>query len=96
MTENNNNTNIINYATKSVCSKNIKFELENGIVKNVYFQGGCDGNLKGISSLVEGLPATSVIEKLKGLKCGQRPTSCPDQLATALENALINENLVKN
>ncbi len=78
------------YIPTSVCSKKINFELEDGIVKNVMFEGGCNGNLKGISALVDGLPATSVISKLKGVTCGKRPTSCPDQLAKALEEAISN------
>ncbi len=76
------------YKTNGTCSRKIDFELENGIVKNVSFFGGCNGNLKGISALVEGKPATEVIETLKGIKCGFKPTSCPDQLAKALEEAL--------
>ncbi len=76
------------YHTRGTCSRQIEFELDNGIVKNVSFFGGCNGNLKGISALVEGKPAKDVIETLKGIKCGFKPTSCPDQLAKALEEAL--------
>lgn len=76
------------YKTRGTCSRQIDFELENGIVKNVTFFGGCNGNLKGIGALVEGKPAQEVIEILKGIKCGFKPTSCPDQLALALEKAL--------
>lgn len=79
------------YKTKGVCSGQIDFELENGIVKNVVFYGGCNGNLKGISALVEGKPAVEVIDTLKGIKCGFKQTSCPDQLAKALSEALDNE-----
>lgn len=79
------------YKTKGVCSGQIDFELENGIVKNVVFYGGCNGNLKGISALVEGKPAAEVIDTLKGIKCGFKQTSCPDQLAKALSEALDNE-----
>ena len=74
------------YNTKNVCSKTINFDIENNIVKNVSFKNGCNGNLKWISSLVEGLDVDTVIEKLKGINCGQKGTSCPDQLANALEN----------
>lgn len=80
------------YKTRGTCSRQIDFELENGIVKNVSFFGGCNGNLKGIGALVEGRPAEEVIELLKGMKCGFKNTSCPDQLALALEKALDDEN----
>lgn len=80
------------YKTRGTCSRQIDFELDNGIVKNVSFFGGCNGNLKGIGALVEGRPAEEVIELLKGMKCGFKPTSCPDQLAQALEKALNDEN----
>ena len=80
------------YKTRGTCSRQIDFELENGIVKNVSFFGGCNGNLKGIGALVEGRPAQEVISILKGMKCGFKQTSCPDQLAQALEKALNGEN----
>lgn len=80
------------YKTRGTCSRQIDFELENGIVKNVTFFGGCNGNLKGIGALVEGKPAQEVIDILKGIKCGFKPTSCPDQLALALEKALNDES----
>ncbi len=76
------------YRTKGVCSQKITFNLENGIVTDVSFYGGCNGNLKGIAKLVEGMKAEDVIEKIKGTTCGFKRTSCPDQLATALEEAL--------
>lgn len=78
------------YKTKGTCSREISFELEDGIVKNVSFLGGCNGNLKGISKLVEGQSAEELIERLAGIKCGFKSTSCPDQLATALKEALKN------
>ena len=80
-----------NFDTKGVCAKNIEFELDGDIVKNVKFNGGCNGNLKGIASLVEGLKAEDVIKKLEGLTCHSKETSCPDQLAQALKEALINK-----
>ena len=80
------------YKTRGTCARQIDFELENGIVKNVSFFGGCNGNLKGIGALVEGRPAEEVIATLKGIKCGFKPTSCPDQLAQALEKALDDAN----
>lgn len=79
------------YATKGTCSRFIDFDLEDGIVKNVSFTGGCNGNLKGIGSLVEGMKAEDAIKKLSGITCGMKATSCPDQLARALEAALAGE-----
>ncbi len=78
------------YKTKGTCSREINFELEDGIVKNVSFVGGCNGNLQGISKLAEGKPAEQLIETLEGIKCGFKGTSCPDQLAAALKEALKN------
>ena len=76
------------YKTEGTCSKFIEFEIENGLVHNVVFLGGCNGNLQGISKLVEGRPAEEVIAQLQGISCSGGPTSCPDQLATALREAL--------
>lgn len=76
------------YKTKGTCSQRIFFEIEDGKVKNVEFVGGCNGNLKGISSLIDGMDAEEVIKKLEGICCGSKSTSCPDQLATALKEAL--------
>ncbi len=73
------------YRTAGTCSQAIEFEVVDGILKNVTFYGGCDGNLKGICSLVEGMQVTEVISRLKGIRCGMKSTSCPDQLAQALE-----------
>ena len=78
------------YKTSGTCSQLINFDLVDGTVSNVSFVGGCNGNLQGIGKLVEGMKAEEVIDRLKGIKCGMRPTSCPDQLAKALE-AAINE-----
>lgn len=80
------------YYTKGTCSRKIDFTLENHIVKNVRFTNGCNGNTAGISRLVEGMNVYDVISKLKGIHCGMRPTSCPDQLAVALEEALEQES----
>jgi len=76
------------YTPRGTCSRRMTVELEDGIIKNVAIEGGCSGNLQGISSLVIGMKATDAIEKLRGIKCGPRPTSCPDQLSIALEKAL--------
>ena len=76
------------YRTKGTCSSAIDIELDNGIIKSVHFTGGCNGNLQGISRLVEGMPAKEAISRLKGIKCGFKKTSCPDQLAHALKEAV--------
>lgn len=73
------------YKTQGVCSSKINYEVVDGKVQNVSFVGGCNGNLQGISKLVEGMDVDEVINKLKGTKCGFKSTSCPDQLAKALE-----------
>ena len=78
------------YTTRGTCSRKISFDLEDGIVKNVNFVGGCNGNTKGISQLVDGMQAEDVIKKLEGTQCGFRGTSCPDQLARALRAALAD------
>ena len=76
------------YRPTGVCSTQIDLELEDGIIQSVAFTGGCNGNLKGISSLVKGMPAKEAIERLQGTTCGSKPTSCPDQLSKALTEAL--------
>ena len=78
------------YKTRGTCSAAIDLEVENGIIKHADFIGGCPGNTKGISMLVQGMSATEAIKRLKGITCGTKPTSCPDQLAHALEEALKN------
>lgn len=75
------------YKTRGTCASKIILEIEDGIVADVRFIGGCSGNTQGVSTLAKGLPVDSVIKKLKGIKCGMKPTSCPDQLALALEAA---------
>ena len=75
------------YKTTGTCSKQIDFDVEDNKVYNVKFLGGCNGNLQGIAALVEGQDINTVIEKVKGIKCGFKETSCPDQLAKALEEA---------
>ena len=79
------------YTTKGVCARQITFETENGIVRNVRFHGGCNGNTQGIASLVEGMEINDVIKRLKGTDCNGKRTSCPDQLANALELTLNKE-----
>ena len=79
------------YKTKGVCSAQIDFTIEDGIVKNVVYYGGCNGNLQGIGKLVEGMPVEEVIKRLEGIGCGYKNTSCPDQLSKALKEALEKE-----
>ena len=79
------------YNTKGTCSTQITFDLTDGIVSNVSFVRGCNGNLKAIGKLVEGMEAEKLISILKGNTCGFRSTSCADQLATAVENALKDQ-----
>ena len=79
------------FKPKRVCSVSIKFDLDNGIISNVSFMGGCDGNLKAISKLVDGMEATRVIEILRGNDCRGRGTSCADQLAQGIELALYEQ-----
>ncbi len=76
---------IMKYQTKGTCSTSIDIEVENGKIKFVEFFGGCNGNLKGIASLVTGMNVDEAISKLKGIRCGFKTTSCPDQLAQARE-----------
>lgn len=75
------------YKTKGTCSQRILFEIEDNKLTNVQYIGGCNGNLKGISALVEGMDVDEVISRLEGTKCGMKDTSCPDQLARALKQA---------
>ena len=78
------------YKTSGTCSQLIQFEVENNIIQSVSFTGGCNGNLIGISALVSGMNVDDAISKLKGIKCGLKNTSCPDQLAHALEQYKAN------
>ena len=75
------------YKTQGTCSSQIEFELDGNVVKNVKFHGGCNGNLKGISALVEGMTVEEVQQRLAGITCGFKRTSCPDQLAQAVAKA---------
>lgn len=76
------------YKTTGTCSQAIDVEVENGIITHVKFIGGCNGNTQGVAALVTGMKATDAIEKLEGIQCGMRSTSCPDQLAKALKQLL--------
>ena len=79
---------IINYLPKGVCSRQINVEIEDGVLKDVEYIGGCNGNLKGIAALVKGMKVEDVIDKLENIKCGMKNTSCPDQLAQALKQTI--------
>jgi len=76
---------VYSYTPQGVCSRKITIDIEDGIIKKVQFEGGCHGNTQGVAILCEGRTVDEVIEKLKGIQCGYRGTSCPDQLAIALE-----------
>ena len=73
------------HQNKGTCSRSVLFEIEDGKVKNVQYMGGCNGNLKGIGALVEGMEVDEAIRRLEGIQCGMKATSCPDQLAQALK-----------
>ena len=78
----------ITYRPKGVCSRLMRVEVEDGIIRQVEVQGGCSGNLQGISRLLVGMPVQQAIERMEGVRFGSKPTSCPDQLAKALRQAL--------
>lgn len=75
----------ITYATKGVCSRKIDIDVRDGVIVKVAFLGGCSGNTQGLCALLEGMTVEDAIKRLEGIKCGPRPTSCPDQLANALK-----------
>lgn len=79
------------YKTQGTCSSQINLDVENGVINNVEFFGGCNGNLQGISRLVQGMKCEDAIARLEGIKCGFKSTSCPDQLATALK-LIVQQN----
>ncbi|HIT57095.1 MAG TPA: TIGR03905 family TSCPD domain-containing protein [Candidatus Galloscillospira stercoripullorum] len=79
----------IDYKTKGTCSSRMIIEVEDGKIRSLQVIGGCNGNLKGLSALVTGMDVKEVISRLEGIKCGFKPTSCPDQLATALKETAI-------
>ena len=78
------------YKTQGVCASSIDIEMDGNIVKSVKFTGGCNGNLQGIAALVKDMPAEDIVARLRGIRCGFKNTSCPDQLAQALESILAN------
>ena len=79
------------YKTQGVCSSLIDIEMNGDIIESVKFTGGCNGNLQGISALVKGMSAQDAISRLRGIRCGFKTTSCPDQLAQALESIIANK-----
>ena len=79
------------YKTSGTCSSKILFDIDDGIVHDLEYIGGCNGNLQGLSRLVEGMPVDEVISRVQGIHCGGKPTSCPDQLSIALTEALEKE-----
>ncbi len=85
---------IYTYDTKGTCSKQIIINVENGIVKDLEFIGGCSGNTKGIAALVKGMKPEDIIKKCKGIDCAGRGTSCPDQLAKAMEEMLVTTGTI--
>lgn len=78
----------IEYKTRGTCSRMVIVDVEDGIIKDCKFVGGCAGNTAGVAALVVGMKAEDAIERLKGIKCGFKPTSCPDQLSLALAEAI--------
>ena len=81
-----------NYRPKGVCSQMMQIEVEDGVVKQLSVMGGCNGNLQGIGQLVQGMKVDDVITRLEGIRCGRKPTSCPDQLAQALKQIKAEAN----
>lgn len=79
------------FKTKGVCASSLEFDVEDGVVKNVSFLGGCDGNHKGLAALAEGMTPDEAAKRLKGITCGMRNSSCPDQLSLALEEFMKNQ-----
>ena len=75
----------VNFTPKGVCARNMNFDIENGVIRNLKVMGGCNGNLKGIARLVEGMKIEDVVSKLEGIDCNGKGTSCPDQLAKAVK-----------
>lgn len=78
----------IEYTPRGVCSRFFSIKVEDGIIQSVQIMGGCDGNLKGISSLLQGMKVEDAIARMEGIRCGSKATSCPDQIARALRTAL--------
>ncbi len=78
----------IRYTPRGVCSRAFQIQVEEGVIQDVHVEGGCDGNLKGLSSLLKGMKVEEAVSRLEGIRCGPKPTSCPDQIAQALKTVL--------
>ncbi|MCI9156411.1 MAG: TIGR03905 family TSCPD domain-containing protein [Lawsonibacter sp.] len=78
----------IQYTPKGVCSRSFSIEVENGVIGSIQVEGGCNGNLKGLAALLKGMKVEEAIQRMEGIHCGAKPTSCPDQMAQALKTAL--------
>ncbi len=78
----------IQYTPKGVCSRTFSIEVENGVIGSIQVEGGCNGNLKGLAALLKGMKVEEAIQRMEGIHCGAKPTSCPDQMAQALKTAL--------
>ena len=78
----------IQYTPKGVCSRSFSIEVENGVIGSIQVEGGCNGNLKGLAALLKGMKVEEAIQRMEGIRCGAKPTSCPDQMAQALKTAL--------
>lgn len=78
----------IQYTPRGTCSRHFQIEVEEGVIRNVQVEGGCSGNLQGLSSLLKGMKVEEAIRRMEGIRCGMKPTSCPDQMAQALKKAL--------
>ena len=83
----------IQYTPRGVCSRAFTIQVEDGVIQSVQVVGGCHGNLQGISSLLRGMPVDEAVRRMEGIRCGNKPTSCPDQIAQALNGAARNFNL---
>ena len=84
----------IHYTPKGVCSRKIDIVVESGVIQSVKFTGGCSGNTQGVAALAQGMRVKEYLERCKGIRCGARPTSCPDQLAQALTQAVEDGSIV--
>lgn len=78
----------IQYTPRGTCSRRFQIEVEEGVIQSIQVEGGCDGNLQGLSSLLKGMKVEEAIQRMEGIRCGAKPTSCPDQMAQALKEAL--------
>ena len=78
----------IQYTPRGTCSRHFQIEVEEGVIQSIQVERGCDGNLQGLSSLLKGMKVEEAIQRMEGIRCGAKPTSCPDQMAQALKEAL--------